>query len=169
MHISITVLREIDKIKRVQVIGTRKYQRFIELHNFSGADWGEKFVWITKKSLADAYIALDEDGPAIDCFQNLGTALIPITVHLWGVTQKIDNLGSFVCLVYCKSRPRNLPESQWEMFSSRNFEGESTTILPHIMRAYYIALREKSDTSNCPVLPPLTKMDDWYRDLYISR
>ena len=59
------------------MIGTRKCQGFIRLHIFSGAEWGFKFVWITKKTSADAYMALGEDDPAIDCFQNLGTALIP--------------------------------------------------------------------------------------------
>ena len=32
---------EIDAVKRVQVIGRRKCQGFIGLHNFSGADWVE--------------------------------------------------------------------------------------------------------------------------------
>ena len=58
------------------MIGIRKCQGFIGLHNFSGAEWGGKFVEITKKTWADAYMNLDEDDPAIDCFQNLGTALI---------------------------------------------------------------------------------------------
>lgn len=35
--------REIDVIKRVQVIGRHKCQGLLGLHNFSGADWGGKF------------------------------------------------------------------------------------------------------------------------------
>ena len=65
--------------------------------DFSGADWGEKFVWITKKSWADAYMALDEDDPTIDCFQNLGTALIPTQLTHGELPQQIKNLESFVC------------------------------------------------------------------------
>ena len=63
--------REIDIIERVCVIGARKCQGFVGLHNFSGADWGGKFVGISKKTLVDAYMSLDEDDPAIDCFRNL--------------------------------------------------------------------------------------------------
>ena len=40
--------REIDIIKRVQMIGTQKSKGFIGLHNFSGADFGWKFVGITE-------------------------------------------------------------------------------------------------------------------------
>ena len=45
-----TKYREIDVIKRVGVIGARKCQGFVGLHNFSGADWGGKFVGISKKT-----------------------------------------------------------------------------------------------------------------------
>ena len=36
--------REIDVVKRVKVIGRRKCQGFIGLHNFSGADWVENLL-----------------------------------------------------------------------------------------------------------------------------
>ena len=68
-------IREIDIIKIVQVIETQKCQGFIGPHKFSGAYCCEKCVRITRKTWADAYRALDDDDPAIDCFQNLGTAL----------------------------------------------------------------------------------------------
>ena len=102
------MLLEIVIIKRVQVIRSRKFQGFIGLHNFCGAEWGEKFVWITKKSWADAYMTLDEDDPAIDCFQNLGTVLIPTQLSNGELPLQIENLESVVCHVYCKSGPRNL-------------------------------------------------------------
>ena len=38
---------------------------------------GGKFLGITKKTWANAYMALNEDDPAINCFQNLGTTPIP--------------------------------------------------------------------------------------------
>ena len=62
----------------------------------------------------------------------------------------------------CLSRPCKLLELQWEMFRSRNLEGDNlpptgATILPHIMRANNIALRDKSYTSNWPILTPIDK------------
>ena len=110
---SMSILLQLESvyiIKRVQVIGTRNCQGFIGLHNFSGADWGWKFVGITKKNLADAYMALDENNPAIDCFQNHRTSLIPIQLTHGVLLPLIENLESFVCRVYCKSIPCKLPE-----------------------------------------------------------
>ena len=89
--------REIDIIKRVQVTGTRKYQGFIGLHNFSGADRGGKFVEITKNTWANAHMALDEDDPAIHCFQNLVTALIPTQLTHGELLSQTENYMSVVC------------------------------------------------------------------------
>ena len=94
------------------MIGNRKCQWFIGLQNFTGTDWDGKFVGITKKTSADAYMALDIDDPAIDCFQNLSTALISTQLTHWELPQQMEKLESFICRVYCKSGPRNLPELQ---------------------------------------------------------
>ena len=75
--------------------------------NFSVADWGWKFVGITKNTWANAYMSLFEDDPAIDCFQNLGTALFPTQITHVELTPQIENLESFVCRVYCKSGPQS--------------------------------------------------------------
>ena len=151
--------RELDIIKRVQVTGTRKCQGCIGLHIFSGADWGGKFVGITKKTWADAYMALDEGDPAIYCLQNRGTALIRTQLTHGELLPQIENLECFVTF-FCFLGSRYLPELRWEM--SGNWEGESllptrATILPHSMRANFIALHDKLYTSNCPVLPPIDK------------
>ena len=184
------------------MIGRRKCQGLIGLHNFSGADWGGKFVGISKKTWADAYMALDEDDPAIECFQNLGTGLVPTQLIYGELAPQLKGLERFVCRVYCSSGPSTLPalrESwyrscsytanlwwitptargfgalcllcllcssgpstlpalRWEMFRSRNLEGEGlppihAAILPHVTRANYIAMRDKSYTFSCPVLP----------------
>ena len=43
--------REIDVMERVNTIGIHKSQGLVGLHNFSGADWGGKFVGISKKEM----------------------------------------------------------------------------------------------------------------------
>jgi len=68
--------REIDVTQRVQAIGIHKCQGLIRLHHLTRADWGEKFVGITKNSWVKAYMALDEDHLAIDYFRELGEDLI---------------------------------------------------------------------------------------------
>ena len=64
--------REIDVIQRVLTIGLHRYQGLIGLYHFTGADWGGKFVGITKKTWVKAYMALDDDHHVIDCFRKLG-------------------------------------------------------------------------------------------------
>ena len=50
--------REVDVIQRVQVIGIQKCHGLVGLNNFTGIDWEGKFVGITKKSWAKAYMTL---------------------------------------------------------------------------------------------------------------
>jgi hypothetical protein len=59
------------------VIGRNKCQGLIGLHNFSGADWGGKFVGITKKTWVSAYMKLDEDSSIVNCFRELGKSALP--------------------------------------------------------------------------------------------
>ena len=67
-----TKKREIDVFERVQAIGYRNCQG----HNFSGVDWGRKFIGITKKPMDNAYLKLDDNDPAIQCFKELGEGSI---------------------------------------------------------------------------------------------
>ena len=62
------------------VIRRWKCQGLIGLHNFSGADWGGKFVGINKKTWVVAYLKFDDTDDAINCFQELGEG--PITKEL---------------------------------------------------------------------------------------
>ena len=117
--------REIDVIQRVQAIGIRKCQGLIGLHHFTGADWGGKFVGITKKTWVKAYMALDDDHPAIDCFRELGEGLIQNQLANGELPTQVKDLEEFVCQVYCKTGPTTLPELRWELFRSRNLEGDS--------------------------------------------
>ena len=77
----------------------------------------EKFVGISKKTWADAYMALDEDDPAIECFHNLGTGLIPTQLIYGELPPQLEGLERF--------GPSTLQALRWEMFRSRNLEGES--------------------------------------------
>ena len=62
--------------ERVQAIGYQKCQDLLGFHNFSGADWGGKFVGITKKPWANAYLKLDDNDSAIQCFKELAEGSI---------------------------------------------------------------------------------------------
>lgn len=155
-----TKKREIDIFERVQVIGCHKCQGLLGLHNFSGADWGGKFVGKSKKTWVNAYLKLDDDDPAIDCFRELDEGSIPHELINGELPALVKALERFVCRVYSSSGPTTLPSLRWELFRSKNLEGEMLpptrgALLPHILRANYITMRDKSYQTTCPHLPPI--------------
>ena len=97
---------EIDVTQRVQAIGIHKCQGLIRLHHFTGADWGEKFVGITKNSWVKGYMALDDDHLAIVSFRELGEGLIQNQLVDGELPTQFKDLEKFVCQVTAK---RDLP------------------------------------------------------------
>ncbi|CAB3980183.1 Hypothetical predicted protein [Paramuricea clavata] len=151
-------------IERVQVIGSHKCQGLIGLHNFSGADWGGKFVGITKKTWVGAYMELDKDDPSINCFWELGEGPIPTELVDNELPAQVKDLEQFVCRVYCSKGPKTLPALRWTLFRSKYLEGEMlpptrAALLPHIVRA----MCDKSYPLNCPSLPPIEE-NGWSLD-----
>lgn len=59
---------------------TSQMSRFHWTRHFSRADWGGKFMVITKKSWLDVHRKLDRDDHAIICFRELGVG--PILTEL---------------------------------------------------------------------------------------
>ena len=155
-----TKYREIDVMERVRVIGRHKCQGLIGLHNFSGADWGGKFVGITKKTWVSAYMKLDDDDSIVNCFRELGKSALPTELVNGDLPPQVKDLERFVCQVYSSSGPITLPALRWQLFRSKNLEGEMlpptrAALLPHIIRSNYIAMRDKSYVTNCPKLPAI--------------
>ena len=96
---------EIDVIQQVQVIGIHKCQGLIGLCHFIGADRGGKFVGIMKKSWVKAYMAINDDHSAIDCFREIGEGLIQNQLANGKLPTQVKDLEKFVCQVYCKAGP----------------------------------------------------------------
>ena len=154
--------RENDVVERAAAIGHRKCQGLIGLHNFSGTDWGGKFVGITKKKWVDAYLQLSDDDAVINCFRHLGESCLATELDGTELPEQLKPLEHFVCQVYSSTGPKTLPALRWEMFRSRNLEGEMlpptrAVLLPHITRANYTSMRDKSYYTRCPNLPPINK------------
>ena len=88
------------------MIGLNKCKGLIGCHIFSGADWGEELVAITKKFWANAYRKLDEDDPAINCFQKLGEGPIQTCLVNGHLPSDVDDFEGFVWHVYCSTGPQ---------------------------------------------------------------
>ena len=75
-----TKFREINVVERIKAIGSNKCQGLLGFHNFSDADGGGKFVGISKKTWVDAYMRLEEDDPAVDCFKKQASSVLDVIV-----------------------------------------------------------------------------------------
>ena len=100
----------------VQAIGYRKCQGLLGFHTFSGADWGGKFVGITKKTWANAYLKLDDNDLAIQCFKELGEGSIQSELINDELPIKVKALEHFIYRVYSSTGPTTLPSLRWELF-----------------------------------------------------
>ena len=117
------------------------------------------------KTWVGAYMKLEEDDPAINCFRVLGEG--PIwSVRVNGeLPTQVEGLEQFICCVYCSAGPTIRRALRWEMVHSKNLQGEMVppthaALPPHITRANYFAMRDKLHTTNWPALPPIEE-NDW--------
>jgi len=114
----------------------------------------------SQKTWIDAYVKLDDDDKAIRCFKKLGERCIPAELDSGELPSQMKALKHFVCRVYNPKGPTTLPLLRWELFRSKNLDGEMlppirATLLPHILRANYITIRDKSYQTNCSDLPTI--------------
>ena len=56
----------------VSSIGTERAKGLIGLHHFTGADWGGKFVGLSKKTWVSAYFQLPPSDEIVQTFANMG-------------------------------------------------------------------------------------------------
>ena len=62
----------IDVRDRVVEFGPEKSRGLIGLHHFTGADWGGKFVGVSKKTWISAYFSLPSEDEIVQTFTNMG-------------------------------------------------------------------------------------------------
>lgn len=161
--------KKIDVNERVQAIGMEKCAGLIGFHNFTGADWGGKFVGISKKTWCNLYFGLPADSPILNVFKQLGEIEIPEQLIEGNLPHSIAALELFVCQAYSKNGPNNIPGLRWEMFRTKNLEGEMlpptrASLLPHILRSNYISSKDKSYKETRPTLPPKERNGWNYKD-----
>ena len=96
----------LDIIERVAAIGKEKAKGLVGFHNFTGADWGGKFVGITKERWMKAYLQLPEDDDVISCFQLLGSLPLSVENFDGSLPAGISPIERFLCSLYA---PLNCP------------------------------------------------------------
>src|SRR5690242_11984278 len=94
----------------------------------------------------------------VNYFRELGKSGLPTELVNGDLPPQVKALERFVCQVYSSSGSVTLPALRWQLFRSKNLEGEMlppnrAALFPHIVRANYIAMRDKSYVTNCSKLP----------------
>ena len=132
-------------------------------HNFTGADWGGKFVGITKETWMKAFLRLADDDDVISCFQRLGSLSLSMENHENMLPLCLAPIETFICSLYAPADclVRKIPDLRHELFLTKNLEGEklpptTSTLFLHLLRTNFIAARDKSYITAHPVLPELT-------------
>ena len=103
---------------------------------------------------------LPNDDPAIKCFQDFGVDKITPHLNNEDLPPQVKALGAFVCNVCSAVGLTAIPALRWHLFRFKNLEGETLSptraaLLPHLMRANYMAMRDKTYPMRRPNLPPI--------------
>ena len=160
-------IMKINIRQRVETLGVPKSQGLIVIHNFSGADWGGKFVGISKKTWVQTYLSLDDDD-IVECFKKLGGIdLSEFQMKDLCLPQEFHGLERFFCMSYSSNNgPFTLSSLRWEMIRSKNLQEEllpptRATLFPNILRTNYVCTQDKSYFSSKPTLPKLEE-NGWH-------
>jgi len=157
----------IDIRDRVSVIGADKTKGLIGLHDFTGADWGGKFVGVSKKTLISNYLSLRSNDEIVRTFTSMGHDLNSDPTACndllddGNLPAQYRPLEHFVCkMLSQQSTIDMLPSLRCELFRKKNLEVEKLpptqrTLIPHILRANYMSQRDKSHNTAKPLLPAL--------------
>ena len=96
--------RDIYICERVKAVGTHNFRAMLGSHHFTDADWGGKFVWLSKKTWMTAFLSLNDNDPIIETISRLVEGHISMstddaseTTHV--VPTSITSLDTFVCKV----------------------------------------------------------------------
>ena len=80
--------------------------------------------------------------------------------HDGHLPERYKAIEKFVCDVYSRSNKDSVPELRWELFRKKTLEGEKLpptrgALLPHMARANYMAMSDKSYIASQAELPEL--------------
>ena len=114
----------IDQHSWACVIWREKCQGLIGFHNFTGANWGG-FVGISKKSWITSYLSLSSGDPVVSAFQLLGEGkLTSHDLEDGELPEEVRPMEKLVWSVYRSGGATSTPALHWELFRSRNLDGE---------------------------------------------
>ena len=162
--------KRIDIVKQVETIGEEKSQALLGFYDFTGNDYGHKWVGVTKERWSNRFFSLPSNHCILKAFSSLGTLTSEeCTLTADGnLHEKIKPLEEFVCMVYDKDGPKSLPSVRWKLYSKKNKELENlpptrAALVPLIQRTNHFSRIHKSYTHTHPDIPPTTE-NGWTKE-----
>ena len=114
--------RIIDVQERVRVLGKPRCRALVGFHNFTGADWGGKFVGKTKESWTKLFMELSTDDTVLQCFRKLGEGTIQSELADDKLPADWKPLEGFVCKVYSSKGPLSLHSYDGKCFAPKTWK-----------------------------------------------
>ena len=108
-----------------------KSKGLIGVHHFTGADWGGKFVGMSKKTWISNYLSLPPNDEFVRTFTSTGHVVnldpnaCKDLLNDGNLPVQYCLLEHFVCKVYFQQSTIDaLPSLRWELFRKKNLKGE---------------------------------------------
>ena len=130
-------------------LGVNRAGAIVGSHSFTGTEMCGRFAGRTKDSCMKVFMSCDDR--IIHALASLGGDSEPSG-------EVVSQLERFVCLLYKSKHHTTVNCLRWFMYSNRQAEGESLpptsgSLMPHIMRAQYIAIVWQRACRSHPSLP----------------
>ena len=128
-------------------VGMHTSRTLLGFHYFTGAaaDWGGKFVVLSKNTWMTDFLSLDDNDPIVETISRLRER--PIAMPTDDVSEatpampaSVKSLETFVCKVYArKAQPGSYPNcagyfSEQKMFEREMLAPTVRTLIPHVQR-----------------------------------
>ena len=132
-------------------IGPKQAAALLGFHSFTESDVCGRFAVRTKDWCLKVFLACDDI--ILDALASLGRDEMRPSL------ETMAHLERFVCLLYRSKVHTQADDFRWFLYSACGAEGESLprtrgSLIPHILRAHYIAMVWMKSVESHPGLPP---------------
>ena len=106
--------REIDICGQVKYVGSHKSTALLGFHHFTGANWGGKFVGLSKKTWMTVFLSLDDNDPIVETISRHGEGHIVMSTDDVNETTpampaSVKSLETFARCMFRKSSTGSYP------------------------------------------------------------
>ena len=145
----------------MKAVGRHTSRALLGFHYFTGADWGGKFVVLSRKTWMNAFLSLDDNDPIVEMISRHGEGPISMSTDDVSICQPVLNhwRHSYAGCMFRKAQPGSYPEcagnfSEQKILRAKCFPPTVGTLIPHAERVKLLyGMRDRGNTSPHHSLP----------------